>query len=750
MRTLAVKWRFNNLLSLLLMVLSTACTNGFQGTSTQSSTQSSIDFGTVVLATTPSSGPVQIATGSTIVVSVAVTTSNAIESYTWYKLNTTTAAYSTYSSGSALLEISNAQTSDSGTYRVGVVVASADSTTTQTYYSSPIEIKVSTSAAASGSTCSATSGTLKLSANVLRTTGISPLLVFFDATATTDSALTGKETAFQDIRYSWNYGDTGASGTGTWAYGSNPNKNSKNTSTGGVGAHLYVTSGSSENYTVTVTATDGTNTASCDLGVTAYDPTSSDGFSGTKTTCVAATTTPIAGSGDCPAGAAVMKQANFGTALSSAFGSGKRVLFHCGDSFSGGYTVATGSTTWQIGAYGGCENTSTNRPIFNVSAGGNAISLNTTPLDDGRITDIDFEGNNGAGLVAITTTSGTVTSNITFYNLYANGLTSSYYISGGTQNGIIQSVMTGETDREGVFWNYAENNCANGSNAANCGQTSPVYDNIDYQAILGNDFNGQGASLSNTWETFRISACRLCVFTDNDFLNASSAGGATFKFHSGNTYNSQATWIGQYAELIEISDNYFGGTSGGQLIELSPQNAQYDERIRTVVFERNLMQGTNGGTEVLASGQNMSIRDNVFNGAGSGVNISARGTAATGCAGCANWPTQYLEVYNNTCYKGGACVEFGGYGAAGNDSIVKNNLTYLSGAIGSGGTGNTISNNSTSTSANPGFTNGSGSFSLITDFKPTANYSGGVSVPNFYDALGISWSPTWSLGAIHP
>ena len=52
--------------------------------------------------------------------------------------------------------------------------------------------------------------------------GISPLLVFFDATGTTDSAITGNTTAFQDVTYTWNFGDTGASGTDTWAYGSNP------------------------------------------------------------------------------------------------------------------------------------------------------------------------------------------------------------------------------------------------------------------------------------------------------------------------------------------------------------------------------------------------------------------------------------------------------------------------------------------------------------------------------------------------
>jgi hypothetical protein len=52
--------------------------------------------------------------------------------------------------------------------------------------------------------------------------------------------------------------------------------------------------------------------------------------------------------------------------------------------------------------------------------------------------------------------------------------------------------------------------------------------------------------------------------------------------------------------------------------------------------------------------------------------------------------------------------------------------------------------------SNPGFTNGSGNFSLISDFKPTANYSGGTAVPVLFDALGALLGSTEYLGAVHP
>ena len=71
---------------------------------------------------------------------------------------------------------------------------------------------------------------------VVRDAGISPLWCSSTPGGTTDSAISGNTTAFQDVTYTWNFGDTGVSGTDTWAYGSNPGKNSRNSATGGVAA----------------------------------------------------------------------------------------------------------------------------------------------------------------------------------------------------------------------------------------------------------------------------------------------------------------------------------------------------------------------------------------------------------------------------------------------------------------------------------------------------------------------------------
>jgi hypothetical protein len=598
--------------------------------------------------------------------------------------------------------------------------------------------------------CQITSDSLNLSANSVRGTGISPFLVFFDATGTTDSSLTGSATAFRDVTYTWNFGDSNASGTDTWTYGSNKGRNSRNSATGGVAAHLYVTPGTDTAYTVTVTAHSGANSASCQLGVTAHDPAGANGFAGTKTTCVSASGTPTPGSGGCPAGAAVLNSASFNTAL-SALGSGKRVLFKCGDSFSGDNATLNG-TTWSVGAYGGCEGTQTNRPILRDSGTSGELMV-ALSSGDGRIADLDLEGN-GTAASGVNTPQGNskIAYQITLYNLYSNGNNTSYTWSQGAQWGLIDSVMTGMKSI-GTFANYNENNPTTWS--------GNVVNNLDYQALLGNSLNGSGVIIGGAGkETVRISACRFCAIENNTIHNADNTG-AVLKLHNGNTNNSLPTWTGIYTEFVEISDNLFSGNSGANLVENAPQNSGDDERLRNIVVERNLFSastGAQGGRLLLVSAVNETVRDNVFYMLGSaslypiyGAQFARRGIEPVPSG---------AQTYNNTCYSPNpqssqGCIGFDGVTmvAPPINSVAQNNLFYVTAGghatVVNTGSGNTVSNNSVSSTSNPGFSNASGSFSLISDFKPTANYSGATSVPVLYDALGTPWASAWDLGALH-
>ena len=678
---------------------------------------------------------ISISSDPSIVVSGGSTT------LSWSASNATSCSASGAWSGSEPL---------SGTQSTGAL--SADATYTLSCTGPGGSASQSTTVTISGSgslACSASSGPLTLKASAVRDSGISPFLVFFDATGTTDSSVSAKTTTFQDVSYSWNFGDSGASGTGTWAYGANPGKNSRNTATGGVAAHLYITPGVDTAYTVTVTARDGTNTASCQLGVSAYDPSRANGFAGTKTTCVSASATPTPGSGGCPAGAATLNTSSFNTALgSSHLGSGKRVLFKCGDRFTGTDQSLSG-VQWSVGAFGGCEGTQANRPIFSSPNNSNAALLVDSASGDGRIADIDFEGGgSGNGAVGSVGTYTKVAYQITLSNLYSNGNSVSYWSSQGAQWAFIDSVMTGAKNI-GVFVNYGANNPTEWS--------GNLFNNLDYQALIGNSFNGQGMPNGSAGiETLRISACRMCAIENNTVENSNDVG-ANMKIHNGNTSNSLSTWTGIYTELLEISDNRFGGTSGAQLVENAPQNSGDDERLRNIVVERNLFStntGAQGGRMILVSAVHETVRNNVFY---SGINSSQSAFYGAQIARRGVEPVPSgVEVYNNICYQVQRCAGFDGqsFSAAAIDSFAQNNLFYnpASGhtTVTNNGAGNTVTNNTATPTNNPAFANGSGNLSVISDFKPTANYSGGTSVPVWYDALGVPWPSTWDLGALHP
>lgn len=622
---------------------------------------------------------------------------------------------------------------------------------------------------------SSANGHLTVNVTNPRNHGASPLMIWNDATGTTDTDLPANLTVSQGVTFTWTFGDSGASGTGVWLYGSNPNKNSTNSATGIVGAHLYRIPDASGDITVraTVTAQDAAgNTVTCLAPViTVNDAAGVNGFGGAATTCVSAppAATPIAGAGGCPAGATVISSATYTGALTSTFmGSGKRVLFQCGGTFTGNNVTVSG-TKWAIGAYGGCAGTQSGRPIFNLAAGG-GLTWNATS-SNGSFSDIDMEGsgvNVNSGIAMQSGGSGlTYPFEITMNNINVNAINRTFWSFGGHEIALVGVSSQGMGNTDGTFINLSENQCLNGSAAFNCGNGGTTYNpanyaSVNYLALMGDLFNGAGASSGGPWEVVRISACDLCVFTNTTFENG-FAGGAVFKFHDGNAGSvANAPWTGQPIQFVEISDNLYTGTSGAQIVELTAQNGVTDERLQSVIFERNLINQTANdgvhGCRIWATVQNGTFRDNVFSAPnGSTANfcleLGNRGISGHGSGGSPQFPSwpQYDEAYNNTCY-GGACIGLSGatWGAPANNSWAMNNLMFNTGGgapVTNTGSGNTVSNNTATVTNNPGFVNGSTNFSLITDFIPTANVSGAATVPVFFDALGNPWS-SYNLGAI--
>lgn len=589
--------------------------------------------------------------------------------------------------------------------------------------------------------------------------GISPFVAFFDCSATTDSTVANSVT--QNVQFLWNFSDPSAiSGKGNWLYGTHGAYSAKNIATGIVGAHMYrVTDGSgNQNYLAIVTAIDAAgNSATCGIAATAYDASGANGFPTTATTCIY---NSAVGTG-CPSGATQTASATILPIVA-----GHRYLYQCGGTFTGNTTSNNVTVIkYAVGAYGGCQDTQTNRPIFSNSGSGFIFQFTDTNQGQGSFSDISFAGNanNNGGAFWGNDRNTHAMYQVTFYNLYSNNETISYAFDTCSQCALIAVYMneiTGSVVQEiGTY--------VNTSGFSQYPLSGNAFNNINYTAILGSHFNGGTTNTANLAETVRIFGCVLCLIQSNDFMNA-GPGYAQLKFMAGNTANPgppPVGWNGYYTQYFGIEDNLITGTSGSSCVEVAPENTDDDERIRWGVFERNIVScapSSGGAFGMFVAGFYITIRDNAYylTNANSafGFVVCQRGNPG----GSVPVPSN-IEGYNNTIY---STVTFSNPGIVSTDAqggdctgnptstTIKNNICYLPNMGGQAcvqtATGTTASNNTTTTTANPAWTNPSGTHLKMTDWKPTANYSGGTSVPVLNDALGIPWSPTWSLGAVHP
>jgi hypothetical protein len=109
-------------------------------------------------------------------------------------------------------------------------------------------------------------GTLNPSITTLRTSGAAPLSMYFDATGTSSRATARP---FDEIQYTWNFGEATGPGVGTWGQGANAGVASRNIDRGPIAGHVYEVPGT---YTATLTAFDGVNSATKTVTVTVIDP----------------------------------------------------------------------------------------------------------------------------------------------------------------------------------------------------------------------------------------------------------------------------------------------------------------------------------------------------------------------------------------------------------------------------------------------------------------------------------------------
>jgi hypothetical protein len=583
-------------------------------------------------------------------------------------------------------------------------------------------------------------GTISPSLIPARTSGVAPLAVFFDASATTGSVTSNP---FSDLDYTWSFGDPSS---GNWqpTDGSATGK-SRNQAKGPVAAHVFETPGT---YTVTMTVFDGTNTAQRTQAITVTDPNTV--FSGTNTYCFSSSGTFTG----CPSGANQITTPDFAAAINTYKGTGRRLLFRRGETFnaaSDGIIAVTGPGI--VGAFG-----TGNVPKIIASMSDSAVlhfSSSTTPsITDWRVMDMEFDGQASTGSGAIGADGGI--DQLTFLRLTAHHFSTAFGAGTGLLNAWLAQGHTGHH-----VWDQFTIADSNIYSAVGAGCYGAYLAGTRF-AWMGNTINDTTCNNAGS-HNLRVTYADKAVFSDSIFMYPFPTRHA-LKLHGPCWGNNGAADVCYYEPVLGytytqnvlISGNQFRGATGDTwTVALSPQNGNSDERLRKIIVDGNWFRGGDGTQNPLeTSVSDLTVRNNIFNATGTGgyggVTVARRGYEP--------YPTD-VRIYNNSIYSS-ATNEFSAVTVdAGSVNVtVRNNVAYAPNAssavfLTDNGATNTVqSNNSTNSQIKntaPGWTNISPS--IVSDFMLTAGsyaLNAGIAIQSvFRDIAGILRGATPDMGA---
>jgi hypothetical protein len=226
---------------------------------------------------------------------------------------------------------------------------------------------------------------------------------------------------------------------------------------------------------------------------------------------------------------------------------------------------------------------------------------------------------------------------------------------------------------------------------------------------------------------------------------------------------------GGYTRWVEISDNVIGGATNVYMLSIGAQSQISDERVKDVIIERNYFDAgaTTGSKYALhIAGFNTTIRNNIFNMRSAGAPSAAYSFMYNGNDTTITVVPDSLWAYNNSWYSGtvsGNTIGFLRTDHRATNLNNWNNLAYVPNAAnvcfqynGSNGSScDTITNNNSTVTqmktVSPLWSNGSGNYSLTTDFTlGTGSYGigAGATVPLWTDFFGATRTIPYDMGAV--
>jgi PKD repeat protein len=411
-----------------------------------------------------------------------------------------------------------------------------------------------------------------------RVSGVAPLAVHFDATATDVATKTYRYAIdlFRQVKYSFDFGDERGE---TWAVSGL----SKNTQTGGpVAAHVFTTPGT---YTVTLAATESSGAAPSTATVTINVQDPNVVYAGAKTVCVS----KVSDFASCPAGASKL------TAFPASF-NGLRVLLHSGESF-GDIGLQDGNAGVIVSSYGGGAKPS----VASVGVG------SWRPATANFATDITVMNLAVAGKMVQS-----IGSRVLFYRntlMSTDPNNSGLYfgnVSYWAQNDPYRQVPTAAFQHAREIF-IVENTITSTTSGAQYG----IFGEGANLAIMGNTLG------SFQFHNVRVTKAYRTIIAHNELRGVSSGGMHALKLHSGGltAYDpsyavSGDTWA---SKDIVIVNNKFGSSTDNNAwtVAICPQNDQVAEGLERVLVSNNtFVKGAGTVANLIFAGRSMTYRDN--------------------------------------------------------------------------------------------------------------------------------------------
>lgn len=434
-------------------------------------------------------------------------------------------------------------------------------------------------------------GTITPSTTASRVSGVAPLAVHFDYTATT---ATGVARPFHELFHRTNFDDP--AGGATWDTGIFPGVLSRNVAYGPVAGHLFMVPGVYDVEHITYRPTGGGTFEAITeyITITVTDPDVE--WAGSKTIYLS-TGTDFTG---VPGGAVTIGSVtNMGAQIAAA-GANKRILLKRGETFPQTTNMLINQAgPSMVGAWG-----SGAKPIIRRDA--NVVMMNLsspatpTTVSDWRFVDLVLEGNSYASSAVSGEGS---CKRMVFSNCDLRNVHYGYTFSGSVMNGVNSAVPFTHAPWDEIYIvGGSTYNLTIGSGPC------AIFGGWERMVVLGLDIDNN----SGGEHGIRTQYASRCVFSANT-IRGIAVGKANMTIRGPNFAGDNTLAAGTYSEKNVISDNRFVGGASGGLCGCGPQNSFNDERGRNMIWERNYYIGSASGTSAQTNAQpDVTFRYNLF------------------------------------------------------------------------------------------------------------------------------------------